>query len=122
VEFDFNSATIRPESFSILDQVALTLKANPQLSRVRVEGHTDDRGSDEYNRDLSQRRSESVMRYLVQKGVDAKRLEAIGYGEARPLIPEQTEEARAKNRRVEFTILDQSGADAAPRQLEIPVE
>jgi outer membrane protein OmpA-like peptidoglycan-associated protein len=121
IEFDFDSARIRPESFSILNQVALTLLQNPQLTRVRVEGHTDERGSSSYNRDLSQRRAESVMKYLIRKRVEAKRLEAVGYGEDRPLLPGTGEAVWAKNRRVEFTILEQPGVEGG-REIEIPTE
>jgi outer membrane protein OmpA-like peptidoglycan-associated protein len=118
INFDFDSARIRPDSFSILDQVALTLKANPQLAKIRVEGHTDERGGDDYNLLLSQRRSESVMRYLVGKGVSDARLEAVGYGEQKPLVDGHDEAAWAKNRRVEFTILEQAGeTGAAPIQI-----
>jgi len=105
VNFGFDSAEIDPSSHSLLDQVALTIKANPQLRRVRVEGHTDDRGSEAYNRQLSQDRAESVVRYLVQRGVSAQRLEAVGYGESRPLVPGTGEAVWSRNRRVEFTIL-----------------
>jgi outer membrane protein OmpA-like peptidoglycan-associated protein len=119
IEFDFDSARIRPKSFSILNQVALTLKANPQLTRVRVEGHTDERGTEEYNRDLSQRRANSVMRYLIRRGVESKRLEAVGYGEDIPLVEGTGERVWAKNRRVEFTILEQPGEEGA-RDIEVP--
>ena len=122
IEFDYDSASIRPESFSILSQVALTLRANPQLQRIRVEGHTDDRGSDLYNLDLSQRRAESVMRYLIQRGVDPRRLEARGYGKREPLMPGSSDKARAKNRRVEFTILAQGEVETRGRSIEIPVD
>jgi outer membrane protein OmpA-like peptidoglycan-associated protein len=121
IMFDFDSARIRPESFSILNQVALTLQANMQLKKIRVEGHTDERGTDDYNLVLSQRRSESVMQYLIGRGVAPERLEAVGYGEQKPIIKESTEAAWAKNRRVEFTILDQSEEiDTTGRQIEIP--
>ncbi len=120
IQFDFDSARIKPESFSILDQVALTLKANAQLKKIRVEGHTDERGSNAYNQDLSQRRAESVMRYLVAKGVSQARLEAIGYGEERPIINESNEEAWATNRRVEFTIIEQPEVETGTQKLEIP--
>jgi outer membrane protein OmpA-like peptidoglycan-associated protein len=83
------------------------LKANPQIAKVRVEGHTDSVGSDETNLTLSQGRAESVMKYLTDKGVDASRLEAKGFGESKPLADNKTEEGRAKNRRVEFVIVSQ---------------
>jgi large repetitive protein len=111
IEFDFDSDRIRKESFSILDQVALTLKANPQLERVRVEGHTDERGAESYNQRLSQARAESVVRYLVGKGVSRSRLEARGFGESLPRVPGTGEEVWATNRRVEFTVLERGSED-----------
>ncbi len=119
IMFAFDSARIRRESYGILKQVALTLKANPQLKKIRIEGHTDDRGGEVYNLELSQRRAESVMRYLVRRGVSSKRLEAVGYGEEVPVIPERNEAAWAKNRRVEFTIVEQAGVEGGTRKLEI---
>lgn len=124
VMFGFDSDRIRELSFSILNQVALTLKANPQLERIRIEGHTDLKGSDEYNIELSQRRSESVLTYLVAQGVTPSRLEAVGYGEMRPVIDAVSTKADAKNRRVEFTILKQAGQDSGSgsRDIEIEIE
>ena len=78
--------------------------------RVRVEGHTDSKGSDAYNQRLSQRRSESVVKYLISKGIDPSRLEAVGFGKSRPIAPNQNPDGgdnpigRAKNRRVEVHI------------------
>ncbi|NJK90095.1 MAG: OmpA family protein [Myxococcales bacterium] len=107
IQFAFDSADIDPSSHSLLDQVALTIKANPQLERIRVEGHTDERGPNAYNLRLSQARADSVMRYLVAQGVSQRRLESVGYGEERPLVEVTGEDAWALNRRVEFTIVDQ---------------
>jgi outer membrane protein OmpA-like peptidoglycan-associated protein len=121
--FEFDSAKIKEESFSILNQVALTVLANPQLKKIRIEGHTDERGAAEYNLELSQRRAESVVDYLVGRGVAAERLEGVGYGLSRPVDPAHNEEAWAKNRRVEFTILQQGeDADAGGRTLELPAD
>jgi outer membrane protein OmpA-like peptidoglycan-associated protein len=114
VNFAFDSAEISPDSHALLNQVALTIKANPQLRHIRVEGHTDERGPEAYNRQLSQARAESVMRYLVKRGVSPDRLEAVGYGESVPLVPGTGEAAWARNRRVEFTILGAGGE--APRE------
>ncbi len=104
IYFDFNKATIKPVSYPVLNAVAQVLLDHPKM-RVRVEGHTDSRGSRRYNRRLSQRRAESVRRYLIRKGVDRHRLEARGYGEDRPIDTNRTAEGRDRNRRVEFTIL-----------------
>lgn len=106
VFFDTGKATIKPESFSLLDDVAALLDANPDIKKIRVEGHTDSRGSARTNLQLSQDRSESVKQYLVDKGIDAGRLEAVGYGEEKPLDPASNSKAFDKNRRVEFNILE----------------
>jgi len=96
----------------VLAAVAKVLEENPSITKVRVEGHTDDVGKDQMNLDLSQRRAESVQRELVKQGVDAVRLEAVGYGETRPIDTNRTEDGRERNRRVEFTILENQGAQA----------
>ena len=107
-------AKIKRRSYSILDQVALTLKANLQIKWIQVEGHTDSRGNAANNRKLSQKRAQAVVDYLVAKGVDAKRLIAVGYGPDRPIESNRTRVGRGKNRRVEFTILDAAPVGAAP--------
>ncbi|MCB9543346.1 MAG: OmpA family protein [Myxococcales bacterium] len=107
IYFELDKAIIRPISFSILDQVVRVVVRNPQIKRLRIEGHTDSQGTDAYNMDLSQRRADAVMKYLVTAGVDPGRLEAVGYGESRPIETNDTKEGRATNRRVEFTILEQ---------------
>jgi outer membrane protein OmpA-like peptidoglycan-associated protein len=104
VYFRTDRNILQRRSFALLDNVAAVLQSHPSV-RVRIEGHTDDRGDDTYNKDLSQRRADEVMRYLVRKGVDASRLEAVGYGEERPLDSNDTAEGRAANRRVEFNII-----------------
>ena len=107
VFFFTDKATIKKESYEVLNQVAAVLVGNPHLKRVRVEGHTDSQGKDKYNLDLSQRRSESVRAYLIAQGVAPDRLDAVGYGETVPIADNKTADGRAENRRVEFTILDQ---------------
>ena len=107
VYFATNKAAILPQSFEILDEVARVMSENPQIELVRVEGHTDDRGRDEYNLDLSQKRADSVRTYLLDKGISRNRLESVGYGEAQPIADNETADGRAKNRRVEFTIVEQ---------------
>jgi OOP family OmpA-OmpF porin len=104
VQFEHGSAEIKAESNSLLDQVALHMKANPEIKRVRVEGHTDDTGPRDVNVRLSKQRAEAVRQHLVKKGVNPQRLTAEGYGPDRPLVKDTTEEARAKNRRVEFVV------------------
>jgi outer membrane protein OmpA-like peptidoglycan-associated protein len=107
VFFETGLATIKPESYSLLDEVATVIQA-ANVGRVRVEGHTDDRGADEANMDLSQRRAESVRRYLIEKGVPEAQLIAVGYGETQPIATNGTAAGRAENRRVVFTLLDQA--------------
>ena len=106
IHFEFNKYDIRPISYPILDDVAALLKANPQIKKVRVEGHTDWIGSDEYNQRLSERRAQAVVDYLVAHGIERDRLIAVGYGEKMPIADNNTDEGRAKNRRTEFTILE----------------
>ncbi|MGR8919171.1 MAG: OmpA family protein [Gammaproteobacteria bacterium] len=103
VNFDTNSARLRPESGAILDRAVKVLMDNASV-HVRVEGHTDSRGSAEYNRQLSERRAQSVVDYLVSKGIAVDRLAAIGYGESAPVAPNDTKENMFKNRRVELEV------------------
>jgi outer membrane protein OmpA-like peptidoglycan-associated protein len=117
IHFDVDKATIKPESDHILDEIASILKAHSELSRIRIEGHTDNTGSRPYNLDLSMRRATAVVRALVGRGVPAGKLEAAGYGFDRPVASNATALGRAKNRRVEFTIL---GGDGAPIEPEVP--
>jgi len=105
IYFDFNKATIRPESYPVLDSIAQLLKENPSII-VEVAGHTDERGSYEYNMKLSQARAEAVVNYLIKKGIDPRRLIPRGYGESQPIIPNaKTEAEHQMNRRVEFRII-----------------
>lgn len=106
IHFETGKAVILPISYSILNAVAEVLKQNPNI-KVRVEGHTDSIGSDELNMRLSQARADSVMKYIISQGIDPVRLEAKGYGEVMPIADNATPEGRAKNRRVEFTIITQ---------------
>jgi outer membrane protein OmpA-like peptidoglycan-associated protein len=106
VHFEYNKAVIQKRSFKLLDDVARVLVAHPELERIRVEGHTDDRGNDAYNKKLSQARAESVQKYLIERGVATNRLEAVGYGEEKPIGDNKTEPGRTQNRRVEFKIIE----------------
>jgi len=103
IYFDFNKARIKPVSYEVLNQVAQVLLDHSTMA-VRIEGHTDSRGSSHYNRRLSRRRAKSVRRYLIGKGVDPGRLSAVGYGEDRPIDTNRTAAGRERNRRVEFHI------------------
>ncbi|MES2638188.1 MAG: OmpA family protein [Myxococcota bacterium] len=114
VFFEFDSATIKAESFRILDEVTAILMNHPEITLVEVQGHTDDQGTDTYNLGLSDRRAAAVRDYLVTAGVEAARLQAKGYGESDPLQPGVSEEAREANRRVVFQIR-KGGSGAAVR-------
>lgn len=106
VYFDANKTTIKKESYALLDMVAQTINANPDITRIEVAGHTDSDGNDAVNLKLSQGRAEAVAKYLVTTGkVDAARLTAKGYGETKPIDTNATAEGKGNNRRVEFTIL-----------------
>lgn len=103
INFDFDKSDIRQPDMATLDRKAAILVANPNV-RVRIAGHCDERGSDEYNLALGNRRAAAAKRYLESKGVDGSRMEVVSYGEERPLNPGTTEEAYAQNRRDEFEI------------------
>jgi OOP family OmpA-OmpF porin len=104
IYFDFDKATLKSQSFVELNKVVDFLKQN-QTVEIEISGHTDNKGSDDYNLNLSQGRSQSVVDYLVGQGIESFRLTAHGYGEGKPIDSNDTEEGRANNRRVEFTIL-----------------
>jgi len=106
VFFQYDRDVILPESFKILDAVASVLLSRDVIEKVQVEGHTDSDGPADYNLDLSQRRAESVVRYLVDKGVKVERLVAVGFGQSRPIATNRTAAGRAQNRRVQFIILE----------------
>ncbi len=108
IKFATAKDTIQPESFPILQQVATLMNDRPEITRVAVDGHTDNVGREKNNLSLSQRRAVAVIRWLIAHGVDERRLEARGYGPRRPIADNKTAEGRAKNRRVEFQILKQS--------------
>ena len=104
VNFKTDSDELTAESLAILDGVSTTLSENPQI-RVMVEGHTDSDGDDAYNKDLSQRRAQSVVNYLSSQGVDANNMIAKGFGEEQPIAGNDTAEGKAENRRVELNRL-----------------
>jgi OOP family OmpA-OmpF porin len=101
INFDFNKATIRPESMGTLNMVATILKENPEI-KFEIGGYTDADGDDQYNLKLSEQRANTVLAQLVSMGVDQSRLTAKGYGEAKPISDNSTPEGKANNRRVEF--------------------
>ena len=103
VNFDFNKATLRPESYPILDNAAEILLTHKEIN-VEIQGHTDQIGSDKYNEELSLKRAETVKKYLVAKGVDASRLTAVGNGKKDLLFKDMDPVSRYYNRRVEFHV------------------
>jgi OOP family OmpA-OmpF porin len=107
VQFGFDSAEILPASFDLLKEVAGVFTKNPQIEKVQVEGHTDSTGAASHNKELSQKRAESVRAFLVKEGVAGKRLVAKGFGPDKPIAENTTDEGKEKNRRVEFNILKQ---------------
>jgi outer membrane protein OmpA-like peptidoglycan-associated protein len=101
IHFEFNKDKIRPESYPILDAVVEVLQQNAKI-KLEVQGHTDNKGSAALNKGLSERRAASVVKYLVAKGISPDRLISKGYGMERPIVPNDTEQNRALNRRVQF--------------------
>lgn len=106
IEFDTGKATIKPVSFPILDEIVRLLKATPSIKKVSIEGHTDSRGAKDMNMRLSDDRSKSVLKYLVEHGIAGDRLTAQGFGPEKPIDTNDTDAGRQKNRRVEFHIVE----------------
>ncbi|HMR25546.1 MAG TPA: OmpA family protein [Oligoflexia bacterium] len=105
IQFNSGKATIRPVSYKALNEVAGIMKKYPQIKLLRIEAHTDSFGSDSLNLKLSQQRAASVEAFLLAAGIEASRLNAIGLGETQPIESNSTPQGRAKNRRVEFTVV-----------------
>jgi OOP family OmpA-OmpF porin len=132
VLFETNRATIRPESFGLLDDVVAAMQGTPQIRRVEIAGHTDNVGRASYNKSLSERRAAAVRDYLTNKGVAAERLTSKGYGLEDPIDSNLTESGRERNRRVEFRILEQDpiseqvdvrlGADVGGLTIRLPYD
>jgi len=116
VQFAFDKATILPESFSLLDEVASVIQKNPQIKRIRVEGYASSEGNAGHNLTLSQNRAKSVMTYLTKHGIANKMLTSKGFGIENPIADNSTDAGREANRRVEFTILEQ---DVTKKKVEI---
>lgn len=108
VQFDFGQATLRPDSGAVLDEVARVLVALPNVVRLEVQGHTDTIGAIAVNQSLSQARAEAVVQALVARGVPQEKLVPVGYGPTRPIGANDTDEGRAKNRRVQFEIVERA--------------
>lgn len=115
VFFDTGKATIKPVSFALLNEVAQIIQDYPEIRMVRIEGHTDDRGSESSNQTLSEARATSVLNYLKDQGVEAERMNSVGYGESKPLVKGSNNAAWDKNRRVEFFV-EEWDAEMAPER------
>jgi peptidoglycan-associated lipoprotein len=108
IHFDLDKSNIRSDDMGALDQKVAILQANPDL-RIRIGGHCDERGSDEYNLALGNRRAQAAKQYLVSHGIDASRIETQSWGEERPAVDGHDESAWSQNRRDEFEVI--SGGD-----------
>lgn len=104
IYFDFDKSTLKPAARADLTKKAQWLRANPKFS-VRIEGHCDDQGTNEYNLALGEKRSSAAAKYIEGLGISSDRISTISYGEERPAVPGQDEEAWAKNRRDEFRLI-----------------
>lgn len=126
VNFEYNKAVIMPDSFELLNEVASVIKHNPRIRKLEVQGHTDHAGSLKYNMKLSDDRAKSVMDYLINQGIEPERLSYKGYGPTKPLVPlaagqkKESAEDAAKNRRVEFVILEQDEVRKVVREDQVP--
>lgn len=103
VYFEYDQSAITPQSRRLLEEKAEILRASPQV-RLRLEGHADERGSNEYNLALGNRRAESVLNFFTSFGLQGNRFATVSYGEERPAVDQSNEDAWAQNRRVEFVV------------------
>jgi OmpA-OmpF porin, OOP family len=108
IYFETDKADIKPVSFPLLDAIAATIKGHPQILLIEIQGHADERGNDNYNLDLTDRRAQSVRTALEERGVAPERLRSRGYGETKPICNQHNENCWSQNRRVEFIILKRS--------------
>jgi len=116
IQFEVAKATILPQSFSLMDEITDIIKKNPQIKKLAIEGHASSEGDAARNVKLSDDRAKAVMKYIVDKGVDAGRLSAKGFGAKKPIADNATEEGKEKNRRVEFVIAEQ---DVTQKKVEV---
>jgi OmpA-OmpF porin, OOP family len=105
IYFETDKDEIKPISFPLLDAIAATIKGNPQIQLIEIQGHADERGDDAHNLDLTERRAASVRRALDERNVEPGRLKSHGYGETKPICTQHNEDCWSQNRRVEFIIL-----------------
>jgi OmpA-OmpF porin, OOP family len=108
VQFETDSAVLLDRSKLLLDEVATVINEHPEIKRLVIEGHTDSAASHQHNMKLSEQRTDSVKKYLIEKGVDAKKLKTKAFGETKPIADNKTEEGRAQNRRVDFRVVERN--------------
>jgi outer membrane protein OmpA-like peptidoglycan-associated protein len=123
IQFAVDSAQIKPESTALLTQIADALIKNPGIKKVEIQGHTDNSGTSQHNKVLSEDRAAAVKNWLTSHGVSEGRLTSKGYGESRPLVPNVTAGNRERNRRVQFIIVEREGGEApkeAPKKPAAP--
>lgn len=121
IMFETNSAKIVPDSTPLLIEIADVLVRNPRLKRIEIQGHTDNQGTPEHNQFLSEQRAQAVRDWLTSYGVEPSRVSSKGYGQTKPLGSNATNAGRARNRRVQFVIVEQEGgAAASPRTPAAP--
>jgi outer membrane protein OmpA-like peptidoglycan-associated protein len=116
IQFDYDKATIKPASFDLMNEIASVITKNPQIKRLRIEGHASSEGDAKHNKTLSDSRAKAVMKYLTDHGISAMELVAVGYGSDRPIADNSTDDGREQNRRVEFVILEQ---DVTHKKIEV---
>jgi OOP family OmpA-OmpF porin len=120
VQFDTNKATIKKVSDPLLDEVAGVFREHPEILKIEVQGHTDNKGAPALNKKLSQDRAESVKKALIARGIREGRMVPKGYGPDKPIGDNATDEGRQKNRRVQFLILEKTTKDKAPPADPLP--
>lgn len=113
IQFDVDRATIRPESFGIIDEVAAAIRKQPDIRKLQVQGHASSEGDPARNQTLSEERAASVMNALVERGISAAILTSAGFGASVPIADNATPEGRETNRRVEFVILERAKSEEA---------
>jgi outer membrane protein OmpA-like peptidoglycan-associated protein len=106
IQFELDKAEILEASHGLLNEIVDVMKGHKDIKKVDILGHTDSDGTDEYNQDLSDRRAKAVLQYLVNHGVEKKRLSAKGLGESKPIADNESDQGKEKNRRVEFLITE----------------
>jgi outer membrane protein OmpA-like peptidoglycan-associated protein len=111
INFEADRSVIRNDSFALLDEITQVINAHTELVKIRIEGHTDSTGDPKANLALSKHRASVVRAYLIEHGVDARRLIAEGFGAENPIASNDDDDGRAQNRRVVFTVLDRADGD-----------